>query len=424
VSAAPIIGVVVIGWPRLSETFIAQELLGLERRGLRLHIVSTRASADTEVQPEVREIRAPVLQLPERVLDAARFLPAAVRLPGFPRALGLFLSDILRDRSVNRILRFLQGCAAAVLLPDEVGRLYAHFLHNPATVTRYAAAARRIPWCFSAHAKDIWTTPDWDKRVKIADAEWGVTCTAHNLECLSALAPERGRVSLVHHGLDFRRLPPARLDRPARDGSDPRDPARLLSVGRMVEKKGFDTLLDALSLLPADIHWRWTHIGTGPLADALRRRVAERGLEDRVNWRGAAPRDTVLSAALDSDLFVLACRHAANGDRDGLPNVLMEAAATGLALLSTRVSAIPELIEDGVDGLLVPPAAPEALAAALSRLIRDPATRARMGATAAGRVRARFDCDVGIDRLAAKFRGNKINEETLDGEACRCRSCG
>jgi len=424
VSATPIVGVVVIGWPRLSETFIVQELLGLERRGLRLHIVSTRASTDTETQPEVREIRAPVLQLPEGIREAARFLPAALRLPGFPRALGLWLLDLVRDPTTNRVLRFLQGCAAAVSLPGEVERLYAHFLHNPATVTRYAAAMRRIPWCFSAHAKDIWTTPDWDKRVKIADAEWGVTCTAHNAERLSALAPEPGRVSLVYHGLDFRRLPPPRRDRPARDGSDPRDPARLLSVGRAVEKKGFDTLIDALASLPADVHWRWTHIGTGPLTGDLKRRVVERGLDDRVIWRGAAPRDVVLGAALESDLFVLPCRHATDGDRDGLPNVLMEAAATGLALLSTRVSAIPELIEDGVDGVLVPPAAPEALAAAMSRLIRDPGERARLGAVAAERVRSRFDCDGGIDQLAAKLGGNKIKTKSQIEGACGCRSCG
>lgn len=420
----PVVGVVVIGWPRLSETFIAQELLGLERRGLRLHIVSTRKSTDAAVQAEAREIRAPVLQLPERIPDALRFLSAATRLPGFPRAFRLLTLDLVRDPSADRILRFLQGCATAVSLPAEVGRLYAHFLHNPATVTRYAAAMRRIPWCFSAHAKDIWTTSDRDKRIKIADADWGVTCTAHNLERLVALAPEPERVSLVRHGLDFRRLPAPRRDRPPRDGTDPRDPVRLLSVGRTVEKKGLDTLVDALALLPADLHWRWTHIGVGPLTEELRRRVADRGLDDRVVWRGAVPRDTVTATALESDLFVLPCRHARNGDRDGLPNVLMEASAVGLAIVSTRVSAVPELIEDGTNGLLVPPAAPEALAAALRRLARDPNERSRLGAEAAERVRARFDCESGIDRLAVKFGLTKFNENIQHEEVPRCRSCG
>src|SRR5690606_15495250 len=176
-------------------------------------------------------------------------------------------------------------------------------------------------------------------------------------------------------GLDFTRFPapPDPAPDPARDGSDAAAPVRLLAVGRAVEKKGFDHLLEALAALPPGLHWRLVHIGGGPLSAALRTRARALGLADRVAWRGPQPQQAVLAACRDADLFVLPCRIAADGDRDGLPNVLMEAQSQRLAVLSTRVSGVPELIEDGVTGMLVPPGDPAALSAALAALIADPA---------------------------------------------------
>ncbi len=145
------------------------------------------------------------------------------------------------------------------------------------------------------------------------------------------------------------------------------------------------------------------HVGGGELRDALRARAASLGLGARIDWRGALPQDQVLALYRTADLFVLASRIARDGDRDGLPNVLMEAQSQGLACLSTRVSAIPELIEDGDTGVLVPPGDPAALSEALARLIRDPRDRARFGAAGAGRVRARFAMAAGIDALAARL---------------------
>ena len=177
----------------------------------------------------------------------------------------------------------------------------------------------------------------------------------------------------------------------------------LLSVGRAVEKKGYEDLLQALARLPEDLHWRLVHVGGGARREALRAQAARLGLGARIDWRGALPQDRVLALSRSADLFVLASRIAKDGDRDGLPNVLMEAQSQGLACLSTRVSAIPELIEDGDTGVLTPPGDVAALAGALARLIRNPQERARLGAAGADRVRARFTMTAGIDALAARL---------------------
>lgn len=390
------------GYPRLSETFIAQEIRALERRGLDIRIVSLRHPTDPADHPVHREIEAPVDYLPEylgddwpRVLRAWR---RARRLPGYPAARALWLRDLRRDPTRNRIRRFGQALVLAAELPPEIGRLHAHFLHTPASVARYAARMRGLPWSCSAHAKDIWTTPAWDKAEKLADLDWLVTCTAVGHEHLAALAPDPARVMLAYHGLDLDRFPPP-------DDAVPRagGPVTILSVGRAVEKKGYEDLLDALAALPAEPAWRFVHIGGGERLDALKARAAGLGIDSRIEWLGAQPQEAVLAHCRTADLFVLASRIAADGDRDGLPNVLVEAQSQGLACIATRVSAIPELIRDGETGLLVPAGEPQALAEGLARLIARPDLRARLGAAGRDRVTTAFSLEACLDPIAARF---------------------
>jgi len=394
------------GYPRLSETFIAQEIRGLEQRGLDITIASLRHPTDPHVHPIHGEITAPVNYLPEYLGDEPRRVWRAWRAmrhkPGYRAARRAWLGDLRRDISRNRARRFGQALVLAHEAPADTVRLHAHFLHTPASVTRYAAMIAGLPWSCSAHAKDIWTSPEWELTEKLADCDWLVTCTATNRDHLATLAPA-GRVSLAYHGLDLARFPPTDGARPPRDGSDPNDPVVLLSVGRAVVKKGYDDLIAALASLPDDLHWRLVHIGDGPLHETLERAVRAAGLDGRVDWLGAQPQDVVLRNYRAADLFVLASRIADDGDRDGLPNVLMEAQSQGLAVLATRVSAVPELIEDGVTGCLVEPRDRAALGAALAALIGDPARRARLGAAGEARVRERFAMRDGIVRLAAKF---------------------
>ncbi|WP_024304634.1 glycosyltransferase family 4 protein [Pseudogulbenkiania sp. MAI-1] len=406
------LGVVLKGYPRLSETFIAQELRELEARGFTLTLFSLRHPTELERHPVHGEIRARVIYLPEylhqepwRVLRAAVL---ALRRPAVLWAtLRLFLADLVRDFTRNRVRRLGQALVLAAECPPEIEQLYVHFIHTPGSVTRYAAHLTGLPWAASAHAKDVWTQPEWEIRAKLADMQWLATCTRANHNYLSAFPEGRGKVHLVYHGISFARFPPPPPPPAARDGSDPARPVELLSVGRAVAKKGYDDLLAALATLPAGLCWRLTHIGGGPLLPELQHQAERLGLTGRIRWRGALPQQEVLAAYREADLFVLPCKVVDGGDRDGLPNVLLEAQSQGVCCLSTRLSGIPELIVDGTSGVLVEAGDVAALAAALARLIADPRERQRLAEAGAARVRADFAMERGIERLLACFDASR-----------------
>jgi len=405
------IGVILKGYPRLSETFIAQELHGLEQHGYTLRIYAMRFPHDDATHPIHAEIRAPVSYLPEYLhrepLRVAGAIYRQAFQPRFKYALRAWLRDVLRDPTPNRVRRFGQACVLADELPDDVTWLYAHFIHTPAAVTRYTALMSDQRWSCSAHAKDIWTSPDWDLAQSLQSAEWVATCTKVGREKLASLAPNPELTHLVYHGLDLDRFASPASDRAhqttMRDGSDRSRPLRILCVGRAVRKKGIDTLLKALARLPPDLHWTFTHIGGGGESGSLKRMACDLGLADRICWRGACNQTDVLKAYRESDVFVLSSRVDHNGDRDGLPNVLVEAQSQGLACISTPTGAISELIEPDVTGTLVPSDNPEALSAAIVKLARDPALRRRLGAVGQARVRDHFAKDAGLARLTALF---------------------
>ena len=401
------IAFVLKGYPRLSETFIANEIRALEERGLDIRIVSLRRPTDAKRHPVHGKIRAHVHYLPEYLYRAPTRVLAAWwemrRRPGYRDCLRAWLRDLGRDASPNRVRRFGQALVLAHELGSDVVHLHAHFLHTPASVARYASMLMDLPWSCSAHARDIWTTPEWEKREKLACCRWAVTCTAVNYHHLQALAPAADRVALVYHGLDAQRFPASEAGGSARDGGDAGQPVRILSVGRAVEKKGYDDLLTALSLLPAELHWRFEHVGGGPWLGRLKRLAARLGIAGRICWRGPLAEPAVRDCYAQADMFVLSSRIARDGELDGMPNVLMEAQSQGLACVSTRVSAIPELVEDGGNGLLADAGDVQALADAMLRLIRDPSERQRLGAAGERRVAREFRFADGIDRLEARL---------------------
>ena len=417
-TAGATLAVVLKGYPRLSETFIAREIRGLERLGLGLALYSLRRPTDRKTHPVHGEIAAPVTYLPEYLHEAPlQVLRAWWRCrgaQGYAAARRAFLRDLRRDLTRNRVRRFGQACVLAQLLPPKQQWIHAHFLHTPASVARYAALITGRRWSASAHAKDIWTSPDWELTEKIGEAAWLVTCTASGAARLKSLAREPEKVSLLYHGLDLAELPKPPSLRPARDGCAQQDPCRLISVGRLVEKKGYDLLLEALAGLAPDLHWHLTHIGGGALAGKLQAQADALGLSGRITWLGAQDFPRVVAAYRTADLFVLASRIAADGDRDGLPNVLMEAQSQELPCLATAVSAIPELIEDGISGRLVPPDDAPALTRALAELIGDPAKRRRLGAAGRARLAADFSADTSLKCLAARFPAR--SSANADGE--------
>ncbi|MEE2759959.1 MAG: glycosyltransferase family 4 protein [Pseudomonadota bacterium] len=400
--------IVLKGYPRLSETFIAEELRALEAHGLEFLIVSLRHPTDLSRHPVHREITAPVLYLPEflyrepgRVLRAWRKVrsQAAYRL-----ARAAFLKDFRHDPSPNRVRRFGQALVLAAELPESVRHLHAHFLHTPASVSRYAAMILDLKWSVSAHAVDIYTTPEWEIREKLADLEWLLTCSEANRRHLAGLAGEGNgaKVGLAYHGTHVARFAAAGAAPTGRDGGSADQPVRILSVGRLVAKKGYPDLLQALAGLSKELHWRFTHVGGGDAME-IQRLAKKLGIAERVTWRGSLPQEAVIEAYGEADIFALASRVAADGDRDGLPNVLMEAQAAGLPAVATNVSAIPELIAGGVTGLLVKAGNAAAISDALERLIRDPALRRQLGAAGAARVAKEFDFAVCIKAVLPRF---------------------
>ncbi|WID99076.1 glycosyltransferase family 4 protein [Bosea vestrisii] len=407
--AGPAVAIAMKGYPRLSETFIAQELLGLQQLGLSFAIWSLRHPTDGARHLMHREITAPLHYLPEYLHDdwprVLRGIARAFGRPSILRLLGIFLHDLARDRTRNRLRRFGQACVMARELPAGTRHLHVHYLHTPASVIRYAALSRGLTWSFSAHAKDIWTTPDWEKREKIADARWGVTCTRDGHAELERLAERSDKVALLYHGLDLSRFPPPSEARPSRDGSDPVDPVRFITIGRAVAKKGFDDLLAALATLPGNLNWRLVHIGGGEMLAALKAQAERLGLAARIEWRGAQAQDAVIAALREADLFVLPSKQAENGDRDGLPNVVMEAASQALPIVATDFAGIPEFVQHGREGLLLRPGDVSALAKALEGLSRDPQWRAQLGVAAFTRLSAEFSAQAGLERVYRALAG-------------------
>lgn len=399
------VAILVKGYPRLSETFIAQEILALERLGLPLEIVSLRHPTDGRVHALHRQIGASVRYLPEYLYqEPLRVLRAFGRLVlrrRFWRLLAVWLGDLRRDFSANRGRRLGQAVVLAAELPAEVEWLHVHYLHTPASVARYTAILCHLPFSISAHAKDVWTIPAWEKAEKIGAARWLVTCSQMNLDHLRGLAPQAD-LELIYHGLKAERFPAAPRE-PGGDGLDPQHPVTILSVARAVEKKGLDVLLEALATLPSELHWRFEHIGGGPLARTLAAAAERLGIADRVTWRGLGTQDEVVAALRRADLFCLAARIAADGDRDGLPNVIMEAMSQELPVVATEAGAIAEVVVPGSTGRLVPPDDPIALGLAIEGLIRDPALRLTMGRLGRRRILDRFAFEHGIERLARRF---------------------
>lgn len=400
------VAVVLKGYPRLSETFIAQELLALERAGINLIVYALRHPTDRDVHPVHSMIQAPVHYLPEYLvrhpIRVLRGVFSCLRSANLARLLRLFLNDLRRDFSVNRLRRLGQAMVLCREIASDRNFIYAHFLHTPASVARYCSILTGLPWSCSAHAKDIWTTPQWDIQEKLGSLQWLVTCTSANRDYLSTLSPDPARVQLLYHGLDLQRFPdPSKAH--VNDGSTKQSEVGILSVGRAVPKKGYDVLLQALARLPDNLHWKFIHVGGGPLLDNLKRQATALNLQSRVEWKGPLAFDRVFAQYRDADIFVLASIIDANGDRDGLPNVLMEAMSQRLACISTDISGIPELLVHEHNGLIVESTNSIQLSRSIERLLVNPDRRNGLGREGRKRIEDIFHLEYNIQLLVNKL---------------------
>lgn len=428
----PAVAYILKGYPRRSELFIASEIWRLEQLGVPLRLYVVKPADEGVHHPVVDRVRvAPSYLPPTSTLsgqallpwlrrNAGPYLPALARVarrhPGrLARAAGAAAAQSLRARRGWRprtiyVKEFLQAMAIAdrVLTDGSVRRLHAHFAHGTTTITWLAAMICRLPYSFTGHAKDIWLdslNPAGLLARKLRAAQFVVTCTGANREHLRRLAPGTP-VHLIYHGLnvDFAALLSETASVPRRAGG----PLRIAAVGRLVEKKGFDVLVDAVAQLHAEgTDVRLTIAGEdGPAGTPLHAQIGALVLADVVTVRPTLSQRDLLALYRDSDVAALACRVVDDGDRDGIPNVLVEAMAAGLPVVSTGVSGLPELIRDGETGLLVAPDDPAAVAAALRRLT-DPVLRARLAAAGRALVEQDFDGDLLAKHLAGLFAGGR-----------------
>jgi|GEM_PF-20448 len=384
-------------FPRISETFVLSEIQALRRAGVPLIVYSLLPpNRDAKVHPEAEALSGETVLLPQPSWEETpRFF---VRLQRCARVAPLrTIREVARalltptPRSFRMLFRAV--ALADRLRRDEISHVHAAWAHTPASVSEIASRLTRIPWSMAAHAKDIHTSDPRSLARKMSSARFTLACTAHHRDVLCSIA-ERwagrfppGEVRLAYHGVDAGRFAPREPGPPA--GARP---PMVLFVGRLVPKKGADVLLEAAALLRArGIEFAIQIVGEGPQRPAIERRVEELGLRDVVSLEGLLVRDEVRERMLRAACFALPCRVTPEGDRDGIPNSLAEAMASGLAVVSTRLPSIEELVEDQRSGLLVPPEDPESLADALSQVLLDEELRRRLGAHARVIACGRFD---------------------------------
>jgi glycosyltransferase involved in cell wall biosynthesis len=268
----------------------------------------------------------------------------------------------------------------------------------PTTVTMYAALLTGAGYSFTGHANDLYVHGAL-LREKVARARFVACISEYNRRFLTVTGCEVSRLHIVRCGIDTKRYV-WRAPRPT--GAVP----RLLSVGRLVEKKGFATLINALAMLH-ERGWRFECgiVGDGPLRADLDALIGKNRMEDCVTLLGALSQEEVKHAFEDTDLFVLACEKAPDGDIDGIPVVLMESMALGVPVVSTRLSGIPELVVDGVSGLLAEPGDSASLAVAMESLLADETRRRALSVEARKTVEREFDSAVNAERIATLFAG-------------------
>ena len=379
------LAVLVNGFPRLSETFVLRELLDLERRGVRLIVFALTDPGEAVRQEALRELRARVEYVPDKVaLSRRRVALAHLTLARDAGAIGYLRRLALQDGAPGRNLGAIRRATVLAERLVEVGSppLYIHFAHKPGTIGRFAAHLAGVPYGLSCHAKDIWTTPPDELATKLRDAEVVLTCTAAGqteLERHAGGTPVR----LVYHGVDVEAVVP----RDAAPG-----PPRVLTVGRLVEKKGHDTLIRAAGLLrDQGVAFTLRIAGDGMQWPHLQRLVHELDLAGHVVFLGPLSTAEVQAEYGSASVFALGCRQLPNGDRDGLPNVLLEAMVQGLPVVASTQQGIAEAVEPERTGLLVGTDNAAAFADALRQLLTDPELARQLGTGGQLSVRERFD---------------------------------
>ena|SRR2546425_327358 len=400
---------ILLHFPFLTETFVAEEINAIQRQGINVKIISLLEPRRGPVQPLSRQLLAQTWYAPG-FLEFSLWL---TQLHFFFRAPVRYLSllwQLLRQpcrrRPISllakRLAIFLKAVAVAYHLRDSAtDLLHSHFAWLSGAATWVVARLLGLPFTVTVHAYDIYASDDLLGLV-CGEANHVVAISEYNRGYVIAATKRKVvDISVIHCGVDLEKL----KRRPIQGPGSGRDSLRILSVGSLVAKKGHTYLIGACHLLKEQgLDFKCTIIGSGPDEGRLVKQIREHGLEDDVTLRGACPHPEIVMAYYDHDVFVLASIVARGGDRDGIPVVLMEAGAAGLALISTEVSGIPELVRHKQTGWLTPSGDTVALARAIIYVASDPCLRTRLGQNARAFVEVEFSIESNGARLAELFQ--------------------
>ena len=384
-------------FPCISETFILREIVALEKAGIRVIIFALRSSSPGDSDEATSLMRDAIYRPPpfssELLKDELFFLR---RRP--LRYLQLLFQaiwrNILTPIPLLKALRNFPVAAHFARVAERMGadHIHGHFAFVPADIAAVMAALLNKPFSVSAHAWDIYTQPKRRLRRRLANASFVTTCTGRACDYLAGLLPQ-GRVTAVYHGLALNRFVPSPASAPV-----------LLSVGRLVEKKGFAHLVEACGIL-AERNRPFSCViaGDGPQRQLLERMIAERELDDQVSLAGAVSGDALMDLYRKASVFALPSVVAPHGDVDGLPNAILEAMAMEIPVVSTDAAAADEAITDGENGFIVPAGNPEMLADRIETLLKDGTLREKMGSNGRKTVSDLFDVDTNIKQLIKLF---------------------
>ncbi len=376
-------------YPGLTTTFIDREIRALQQQEVQVRVISIR-KPHTILSFDQTELQ----KITTYLIPTAwiKFIIAHLRFAfQKPNAYFGILLELLNSphpdfaARTKTFLHFAIGVYAAQLISKQpCDHLHAHFVDRASTVALVAGKLLNIPYSVTAHANDIYINPIL-LPLKLSQASFVATCTEYNRQHLQTVVHLNGKLRCVYHGLDLEFYPT-----PTSHGMD--GIPSILSVGQLKEKKGFQYLLQACQILISkDYIFNCQIIGEGDLRPELERQINEFSLQNFVTLRGALPHESVIQEYQRSTIFVLPCITSSNGDRDGIPNVILEAMAMQLPVISTQHSGIPEVIKNGYNGMLVPPADAYELAYAIATLIDDPYTRTQLGNFGRRTVMERFN---------------------------------
>jgi glycosyltransferase involved in cell wall biosynthesis len=412
------IGYLLRSYPRLSQTFILNEILALEKIGVSIQIFALTDPHERVVQMQVDQVQAPVhyLEQDTQPRSVGRMLNENAQvawwhLKGYLHALVYIAANGRIDQGYtasNRWVCFLQAVHLIYVLRlkkhssgKKIDHLHAHFAHDPTLIAYLVHCITGIPFTFTAHARDLFQVPEQALTDRIQRASAVITCCRANLEYLEQIAPsQRSKFSLVYHGVNLKDFEPVQ-----NAGMNPNhDSPLILSVGRLVEKKGFQDLLQALlTVKMSGQRFRCAIYGDGPLHQRLRSWIEEHNMAGEIILKGDITQQELSAVYQNASLFILTPVQTEDGDRDGIPNVLLEAMAVGLPVITTAVSGIPELVENNQNGLLYLPHDVDGISAGIIELLSNADKRRQLGSAASRKVREQFNIDQAALQLKTLF---------------------